>query len=124
MCSVLAAPGADGGVGKARQAGYLQHRTGHQFTEAAFIGALPGHGITISMDGKGAWRDNVFVERLWRSVKYDEEVYLHAYDSVSEAHSSIGCCFDFLQLAKASAALTASHPIKPAFTLLPLRMAP
>jgi putative transposase len=114
MCSVLAAPGADGGVGKARQAGYLQHRTGHQF----------GHGITISMDGKGAWRDNVFVERLWRSVKYDEEVYLHAYDSVSEARSSIGCCFDFLQLPKASAALTASHPIKPAFTLLPLRMAP
>ena len=124
MCSVLAAPGADRGVGKARQAGHLQHRTGHQFTEAAFIGALPGHGITISMDGKGAWRDNVFVERLWRSVKYDEEVYLHAYDSVSEARSSIGCCFDFLQLPKASAALTASHPIKPAFTLLPLRMAP
>ena len=62
MCSVLAAPGADGGVGKARQAGYLQRRTGHQFTEAAFIGALPGHGITISMDGKGAWRDNVFVD--------------------------------------------------------------
>jgi transposase InsO family protein len=72
MCSVLAAPGADGGFGKARQAGHLQHRTGHQFTEAAFIGALPGHGITISMDGKGTWRDNVFVERLWRSVKYDE----------------------------------------------------
>jgi putative transposase len=43
-----------------------------QFTGAAFIGALLGHGITISMDGKGAWRDNVSVERLWRSVKYEE----------------------------------------------------
>ena len=46
------------------------------------------HGVAISMDGKGAWRDNVFVERLWRSVKY-EEVYLRAYDSVSEARASI-----------------------------------
>jgi transposase InsO family protein len=52
-----------------------------------FTGALADRGITISMDGKGAWRDNVFVERLWRSVKY-EEVYLRAYDSVSEARSS------------------------------------
>src|ERR1700722_14767851 len=57
---------------------------GSQFTGAAFTGALAGNGIAISMDGKGAWRDNVFVERLWRSVKY-EEVYLRAYDSVSEA---------------------------------------
>jgi putative transposase len=66
------------------------------------------------MNAKGAWRDNVFVERLWRSVKYDEEVYLHAYDSVSEARaSSMGCCFDFLQLPKASASLD-GHPIKPA----------
>ena len=62
---------------------------GTQFTGAAFTGVLAGNGIAISMDGKGAWRDNVFVERLWRSVKY-EEVYLHAYDSVSEARASIG----------------------------------
>ena len=55
-----------------------------QFTGAAFTGVLANNGIAISMDGKGAWRDNVFVERLWRSVKY-EEVYLRAYDSVSEA---------------------------------------
>ena len=46
------------------------------------------------MDGKGAWRDNVFVERLWRSVKY-EEVYLRAYDTVSEARTSIGRYLDF-----------------------------
>lgn len=46
--------------------------------------------IAISMDGKGAWRDNVFVERLWRSVKYEEEVYLHAYKTVSEARAGTG----------------------------------
>jgi putative transposase len=62
---------------------------GSQFTGAAFTGALSDNGIAISMDGKGAWRDNVFVERLWRSVKY-EEVFLRAYDSVSEARASIG----------------------------------
>jgi putative transposase len=67
---------------------------GSQFTGAAFIGALAHNDITISMDGKGAWRDNVFVERLWRSVKY-EEVYLRAYDSVSDARASIDRYFDF-----------------------------
>jgi len=67
---------------------------GSQFTGAAFTGALTDNGIAISMDGKGAWRDNVFVERLWRSVKY-EEVYLRAYDSVSEARASIGRYLNF-----------------------------
>src|SRR5471032_3647082 len=62
---------------------------GSQFTGAAFTGVLTDNGIAISMDGKGAWRDNVFVERLWRSVKY-EEVYLRAYDSVTEAANSLG----------------------------------
>jgi putative transposase len=62
---------------------------GSQFTSAPFIGLLKDNGIAISMDGKGAWRDNVFVERLWRSVKY-EEVYLKAYASVGEARASIG----------------------------------
>jgi putative transposase len=62
---------------------------GSQFTSAAFTGALSEHAIRISMDGRGSWRDNVFVERFWRSVKY-EEVYLRAYDSVAEARSSIG----------------------------------
>ena len=62
---------------------------GSQFTGTAFTGVLVKNDIAISMDGKGAWRDNVFVERLWRSVKY-EEVYLRAYDGVSEARSSIG----------------------------------
>ena len=67
---------------------------GSQFTGAAFTGVLIKNAIAISMDGKGAWRDNVFVERLWRSVKY-EEVYLRAYDSVSEARTSIGRYLDF-----------------------------
>jgi len=67
---------------------------GSQFTGAAFTGVLASNGIAISMDGKGAWRDNVFVERLWRSVKY-EEVYLRAYDSVSDARASLGRYLDF-----------------------------
>jgi putative transposase len=65
-----------------------------QFTSIDFTGLLHRHEIAISMDGKGAWRDNVFVERLWRSLKY-EEVYLRAYDSVGEARRSIGRYFDF-----------------------------
>ena len=62
---------------------------GSQFTSVDFTTVLKNAGIAISMDGKGAWRDNVFVERLWRTVKY-EEVYLRAYASVSEARASIG----------------------------------
>jgi putative transposase len=67
---------------------------GSQFTSRAFTTMLIGNGIAISMDGKGAWRDNVFVERLWRSLKH-EEVYLRAYVSVSEARASIGRYLDF-----------------------------
>ncbi|MGY3079415.1 putative transposase [Bradyrhizobium sp. LM6.10] len=67
---------------------------GSQFTGAAFTGVLASHDIAISMDGKGAWRDNVFVERLWRSVEY-EEVYLRAYETVGEARHSIGRYLDF-----------------------------
>ena len=67
---------------------------GSQFTSSAFTGLLQQHAIRISMDGKGAWRDNVFVERLWKSVKY-EEVYLKAYNSVSEARTSIGQYVEF-----------------------------
>jgi putative transposase len=62
---------------------------GSQFTSLDFTSVLLDAKVSISMDGKGAWRDNVFVERLWRSVKY-EEVYLRAYDSVSDARASIG----------------------------------
>jgi len=62
---------------------------GSQFTSEEFTRVLIDNKISISMDGKGAWRDNVFVERLWKSVKY-EEVYLRAYDSVGEARASLG----------------------------------
>src|SRR5246127_3502141 len=62
---------------------------GSQFTSAAFTGLLLANKIAISMDGRGAWRDNVFVERLWRSVKH-EEVYLRAYANVAEARASLG----------------------------------
>ena len=61
---------------------------GSQFTSIDFIKTLKDVDIQISMDGKGAWRDNVFVERLWRTIKY-EEVYLRAYDSVSVARESL-----------------------------------
>lgn len=57
---------------------------GSQFTSVEFTGLLKENGIRISMDGKGCWRDNVFVERLWRTIKYDE-VYFHAYDSMHDA---------------------------------------
>jgi putative transposase len=66
---------------------------GSQFTSVAFTDLLKSHDIAISMDGKGAWRDNVFVERLWRTIKY-EEVYLRAYASVSEAKASLGRYID------------------------------
>ena len=67
---------------------------GSQFTSEEFTGVLKQHDIRISMDGKGRWVDNVFVERLWRSVKY-EEVYLKAYDSVAAARASLSRYFDF-----------------------------
>jgi len=67
---------------------------GSQFTSVPFTRLLSDNLIKISMDGRGSWRDNVFVERLWRTVKY-EEVYLRAYDSVAEARSSIGSYLAF-----------------------------
>ena len=67
---------------------------GCQFTSTEFTGVLEQGGITISMDGKGRCMDNIFVERLWRSLKY-EEVYLHAYASVAEAKSGIGAWLRF-----------------------------
>lgn len=67
---------------------------GSQFTSEAFTGVLSGNGIAISMDGKGRCMDNVFVERLWKSVKY-EEVYLKGYDSVAVARKELGKYFEF-----------------------------
>jgi putative transposase len=95
---------------------------GSQFTGAAFTGVLADNGIAISMDGKGAWRDNVFVERLWRSVKY-EEVYLKAYDSVSEARTSIGRYLDFYNGRRPHSSLDGATPDQAYFNLLPFRLA-
>jgi putative transposase len=85
---------------------------GSQFTGSAFTGVLASNGIAISMDGKGAWRDNVFVERLWRSVKY-EEVYLRAYETVGEARHSIGRYLDFTMADVLIRVLTSALRIKP-----------
>jgi putative transposase len=95
---------------------------GSQFTGAAFTGALTDNCIAISMDGKGAWRDNVFVERLWRSVKY-EEVYLRAYDSVSEARASIGRYLNFYNGRRPHSSLDGVTPDQAYFNSLPLRLA-
>ena len=82
---------------------------GSQFTGSQFVSLLTSHGIRISMDGKGCWRDNVFVERLWRSVKY-EEVYLHAYQSVSEAQTGIARYFAFYNARRSHTALDRQTP--------------
>ena len=95
---------------------------GSQFTGSAFTGVLANNGIAISMDGKGAWRDNVFVERLWRSVKY-EEVYLRAYDNVSEARASIGRYLDFYNSRRPHSSLDDATPDQAYFNQPPLRLA-
>ena len=98
---------------------------GSQFTGAAFTEVLLRNEIKISMDGKGAWRDNVFVERLWRSVKY-EEVYLRAYDSVSDARSSIGRYLDLYNRRRPHSSLDDMTPDRAYFgsqRMLPARLA-
>ena len=95
---------------------------GSQFTGAAFTSLLINNGIAISMDGKGAWRDNIFVERLWRSVKY-EEVYLRAYDGVSEARASVGRYLDFYNGRRPHSSLDGQTPDQAYFNTLPIRVA-
>ena len=82
---------------------------GSQFTSADFIAVLKAAEVAISMDGRGAWLDNVFVERLWRTVKY-EEVYLRAYETVSEARSSIGRYFGFYNATRPHSSLDGQTP--------------
>jgi putative transposase len=95
---------------------------GSQFSGTAFTGVLIRNEISISMDGKGAWRDNVFVERFWRSVKY-EEVYLYAYDDVPQARASIGRYLEFYNTRRPHTALDRRTPDQAYFNPLPLRMA-
>jgi len=82
---------------------------GCQFTSEGFTHVLKAHGIQISMDGKGRWMDNVFIERLWRSLKY-EEVYLKAYDSVAQAKQSIGIWMNFYNQDRRHASLGRMTP--------------
>ncbi len=92
---------------------------GSQFTSEAFTGLLKQHDIAISMDGRGCWRDNVFIERLWKSIKY-EEVYLHAYDSVSHATASLGRYIAFYNQRRPHTALDRHPPDEAYYPSLPL----
>jgi putative transposase len=91
---------------------------GSQFTSEAFTGLLKQHDIRISMDGQGCWRDNVFVERLWKSVKY-EEVYLRAYASVSEAKAGLARYFAFYNTRRPHSSLDRLTPDQFYFNSLP-----
>ena len=91
---------------------------GSQFTATAFTDVVLGRNIDLSMDGKGAWRDNVFVERLWRSVKY-ERVYLKAYDSVSAARADIAEYIDWYNTKRPHSSLDDQTPDQTYWRLLP-----
>ena len=95
---------------------------GSQFTSAEFTDLLKDNGIAISMDGKGCWRDNVFVERLWKSIKY-EEVYLHAYESVSAAKTGIGRYIGFYNEQRPHRSLDGATPESVYFKSLPVLLA-
>ena len=91
---------------------------GGQFTATEFTDTVLARGCKLSMDGRGAWRDNVFVERLWRSVKY-ERVYLKAYDSVSQARADIADYMDWYNKRRPHSSLDRSTPEEKYFGLLP-----
>jgi len=95
---------------------------GSQFTSAEFISLIQGHGIQVSMDGQGRWVDNVLVERLWKSVKY-EEVYLHAYDSVAHARQGLHRYFQFYNQRRPHSSLDGKTPDSVYFDSLPIQQA-
>jgi putative transposase len=95
---------------------------GSQFTSSALIGVLVENGIAISMDGRGCWRDNVFVERLWRTIKY-EEIYLHGYASVSEAKANLARYIGFYNGRRPHSHLDGLPPDAAYFTSLPQKIA-
>ena len=92
---------------------------GSQFTSIGFTQVLKDAKIAISMDGRGAWRDNVFVEKLWRTIKY-EEVYLHAYSDVPEARAAIGKYLTFYNTKRSHSSLDQQTPDQAYFNVLPL----
>jgi len=91
---------------------------GSQFTAIEFVQAVKNQGCRLSMDGRGAWRDNVIVERLWKSLKY-ERVYLYAYDSVTEARKSIVQYMDWYNTSRPHSSLGKKTPEEAYTTLLP-----
>lgn len=91
---------------------------GSQFTAQEFVQAVKDRECHLSMDGRGAWRDNVFVERLWKSVKY-ERVYLHAYDSVTEARQSIMQYLDWYNQSRPHSSLDQQTPDEAYAVMLP-----
>jgi putative transposase len=95
---------------------------GSQFTSKDFTDVLKAHDIRISMDGKGRWVDNVFVERLWKSVKY-EHVYLHAYDNVAEARQQLATYLDFYNTRRPHSSLGGRTPDMTYFDQQPLQHA-
>ena len=95
---------------------------GSQFTSDAFTDILIKNGIAISMDGKGSWRDNVFVERFWRTLKH-EEVYLKAYESVAQARMSIGRYLEFYNGRRPHSSLDRRTPDQAYYASLPLCVA-
>ena len=95
---------------------------GSQFTCDDFTTVLKDAGVRISMDGKGRWLDNVFVERLWRSVKY-EEIYLHAYGSIAEANRRLTNYFDFYNRVRTHQALDGMTPDVVYFASIPMKVA-
>ena len=102
--------------------GIFNSDQGSQFTGTAFTGVLIDNEIKISMDGRGAWRDNVFVERLWRTVKY-EEVYLRAYEDVPQARASLGRYIGFYNGRRPHTSLDRRTPDQAYFNPQPLRLA-
>lgn len=95
---------------------------GSQFTSDTFLGILESHGIDISMDGRGRWIDNVFVERLWRSVKY-EDVYLKAYGSIAEARQGLREYFEFYNCRRRHQSLDRRTPDNVYWSTLPQKVA-
>ena len=112
----------DEAIGKYGVPEIMNTDQGSQFTGSAFVDTLTTHRIQISMDGKGCWRDNVFVERLWKSIKY-EEVYLHAYESVSQAKASLTKYIGFYNTGRPHSSLDGQTPDGVYFSSLPAKLA-
>jgi putative transposase len=112
----------EGAIGRYGLPEIVNTDQGSQFTGAEFIDALKRRNVAISMDGKGCWRDNVFIERFWKTLKY-EEVYLRAYDTVSEARASIARYVAFYNERRPHSSIADRTPQEAYFGLQPMRAA-